>query len=78
MSFHFMAAVTICGDFGGTPHSKKINKYKKIKINSTFRTLKIVASVPITSWQIDGETVDTVTDFILWGSKITTDGDCSH
>ena len=37
-----------------------------------------MASGPITSWQIDGETVETVSDFILWGSKITADGDCSH
>ena len=40
--------------------------------------MKIMASGPITSWQIDGETVETVLDFILGGSKITTDGDCSH
>ena len=39
---------------------------------------KIMASSPITSWQIDGETVETVTDFIFWGSKITANGDCSH
>ena len=39
---------------------------------------KIMASGPITSWQIDGETVETVADFIFWGSKITADGDCSH
>ena len=39
---------------------------------------KIMASGPITSWQIDGETTDTVTDFVLLGSKITADGDCSH
>ena len=39
---------------------------------------KIMTSSPITSWQIDGETVETVTDFIFWGSKITADGDCSH
>ena len=39
---------------------------------------KIKASSPITSWQIDGETVETVTDFVLGGSKITADGDCSH
>ena len=39
---------------------------------------KIMASSPITSWQIDGETMETVTDFILGGSKITADGDCSH
>ena len=40
--------------------------------------MKIVASGPITSWQIDGETVETVSDFIFWGSQITADGDCSH
>ena len=40
--------------------------------------MKILASRPITSWQIDGEIVETVTDFIFWGSKITADGDCSH
>ena len=39
---------------------------------------KIMASGPITLWQIDGETVETLTDFIFWGSKITPDGDCSH
>ena len=46
----------------------------KINIQKT----KIMASGPITSWQIDGETVETVRDFIFWGSKITADGDCSH
>ena len=46
----------------------------KLNIQKT----KIVASSPITSWQIDGETVETVADFIFLGSKITTDGDCSH
>ena len=46
----------------------------KLKIQKT----KIMASGPITSWQIDGETVETVSDFIFWGSKITADGDCSH
>ena len=40
--------------------------------------MKIMASFPITSWQIDGETMETVTDFIFFGSKITVDGDCSH
>ena len=40
--------------------------------------MKIMASVPITSWEIDGETVETVSDFIFWGSIITADGDCSH
>ena len=46
----------------------------KLNIQKT----KIMASAPITSWQIDGETVETVTDFIFLGSKITADGDCSH
>ena len=46
----------------------------KLNIQKT----KIMASGPIISWQIDGETVETVTDFILGGSKITADGDCSH
>ena len=46
----------------------------KLNIQKT----KIMASSPITSWQIDGETVETVADFIFWGSKITADGDCSH
>ena len=46
----------------------------KLKIQKT----KIMASGPITSWQIDGETMETVTDFIFLGSKITADGDCSH
>ena len=40
--------------------------------------MKIMASGPITSWQIDGETMETLRDFIFWGSKITVDGDCSH
>ena len=40
--------------------------------------MKIMASSPITSWERDGETVETVSDFIFWGSKITADGDCSH
>ena len=46
----------------------------KLNIQKT----KIMASGPITSWQIDGETVETVSDFIFWGSRITADGDCSH
>ena len=47
-----------------------------VKLN--IQKTKIMASGPITSWQIDGETVETVSDFILGGSKITADGDCSH
>ena len=51
---------------------------KKVDLKLNIQKTKIVASGPITSWQIDGETVETVTDFIFLGSKITADGDCSH
>ena len=53
-------------------------KSEKVGLKLNIQKTKIMASVPITSWQIDGETVETVTDFILGGSKITADGDCSH
>ena len=51
---------------------------EKVGLKLNIQKTKIKASSPITSWQIDGETVETVTDFIFLGSKITTDGDCSH
>ena len=51
---------------------------EKIGLKLNIQKAKIMASVPITSWQIDGETLETVTDFILGASKITADGDCSH
>ena len=51
---------------------------EKVGLKLNIQKTKIMASGPITSWQIDGETVETVTEFILGGSKITTDGDCSH
>ena len=51
---------------------------KKVGLKLNIQKTKIMASGPITSWEIDGETVETVTDFILGGSKITADGDCSH
>ena len=51
---------------------------EKVGLKLNIQKTKIMASGPITSWQIDGETVETVSDFILWGSKITADGDCSH
>ena len=51
---------------------------EKAGLNLNFPETKIMASDPITSWQIDGETMETVTDFIFLGSKITADGDCSH
>ena len=51
---------------------------EKVGLKLNIQKTKIVASGPITSWEIDGETVETVSDFIFWGSKITADGDCSH
>ena len=51
---------------------------KKVGLKLNIQKTKIMASGPITSWQIDGEAMETVTDFILGGSKITADGDCSH
>ena len=51
---------------------------KKVGLKLNIQKMKIMASSPITSWEIDGETVETVSDFIFLGSKITADGDCSH
>ena len=51
---------------------------EKVGLKLNIQKTKIMASGPITSWQIDGETMETVTDFMFWGSKITADGDCSH
>ena len=51
---------------------------EKVGLNLNIQKMKIMASGPITSWEIDGETVETVSDFIFLGSKITADGDCSH
>ena len=51
---------------------------EQVGLKLNIQKTKIMASGPITSWQIDGETVETVADFIFWGSKITADGDCSH
>ena len=51
---------------------------EKVGLKLNIQKTKVMASDPITSWQIDGETVETVADFILGGSKITADGDCSH
>ena len=50
----------------------------KVRLKLSIQKMKIMASGPITSWEIDGETVETVSDFIFLGSKITADGDCSH
>ena len=57
---------------------KVIEESEKVGLKLNIQKTKIMASGPITSWQIDGETMETVSDFILWGSKITADGDCSH
>ena len=51
---------------------------EKVGLKLYIQKMKIMASDPITSWEIDGETVETVSDFIFWGSKSTADGDCSH
>ena len=51
---------------------------EKVGLKLNIQNSKIMASCPITSWEIDGETVEIVSDFIFWGSKITVDGDCSH
>ena len=55
-----------------------MQKKKKVGLKLKIQKTKITASGPITSWQIDGETVETVADFIFLGSKIAADGDCSH
>ena len=51
---------------------------EKVGLKFNIQKMKIIASGPITSWEIDGETVETVSDFIFWGSKMTADGNCSH
>ena len=56
----------------------KVKESEKVGLKLNIQKMKIMASGPITSWQIDGETMETVTEFILGGSKITADGDCSH
>ena len=53
-------------------------KSEKVGLKLNIQKTKIMASGPITSWEIDGETVETMSDFIFWGSKITADDDCSH
>ena len=57
---------------------EKLEKVEKVGLKLNIQKTKIMASGPITSWEIDGETMETVPDFILGGSKITADGDCSH
>ena len=57
---------------------KEKEESEKVGLKHNIEKTKIIASGPITSWEIDGETVETVADFIFLGSKITADGDCSH
>ena len=56
----------------------KVKESEKVGLKLNIQKMKIMASGPITSWEIDGETVETVSNFIFWGSKINADGDCSH
>ena len=56
----------------------KVKESEKVGLKLNIQKIKIMASSPITSWQIDGETMETVTDYIFSGSKVTADGDCSH
>ena len=56
----------------------KVKESEKVGLTLNIQKTKIMASGPISSWEIDGETVESVSDFIFWGSKITADGDCSH
>ena len=57
---------------------RKVKESEKVGLKLNIQKMKIMASGPITSWEIDGERVETVSDFIFLGSKITADGDCSH
>ena len=61
-----------------SPLMKVKEETEKVFLKLNIQKTKIMASGPITSWQIDGETMETVRDFIFWGSKITRHGDCSH
>ena len=83
--------ISITSDMQMTPHltaeseeeiksllMKVKEESEKVGLKLHTQKTKIMASGPITSWQIDGATMETVSDFIFWGSKITADGDCSH
>ena len=67
---------TLMAERRGT--KKPLDESEKVGLKLNIQKTKIMASGPITSWEIDGETVETVSDFIFQGSKITADGDCSH
>ena len=81
-----MAAVTICSDFGAQESEEELKSFlmkvkeesENVGLKCNIQKTKIMASGPITSWQIDGEIMETVRDFTFLGSKITADGDCSR
>ena len=77
-----LGEIAIISDMQMTPLKSLLMKVKeeneKAGLKLSIQKTKIMASGPITSWQIDGETMETVTDFIFLGSNITADGDCSH
>ena len=64
--------------YGSNGNSERLNFFEKVGLKLNIQKTKIMASSLITSWQIDGETMETVQDFILGDSKITADSDCSH
>ena len=72
-----LVSSTLCKSPEGAER-KELKENEKVGLKLNIQKTKIMASGPITLWQIDGETVETVTDFLFWGSKITADGDCSH
>ena len=89
MESRLLGEISITSDMHITPLLSESEELKsllmKVKEESekagfklNIQKTKIMASGPISSWEIDGETVETVADFIFWGSKITADGDCSH
>ena len=80
-NFRYVADITLMAESEEELKSllmKVKEESEKVGLKLSIQKTKIMASGPITSWQIDEETMETVTDFIFWGSKITADGDCSH
>ena len=80
-NFRYADDTTLMAETEEEPKSllmKMKEKSEEVGLKLNIQQSKIMASCPITSWQIDGEAVETVTDFIFGGSKITADGDCSH
>ena len=81
MEFRKMVMITLMAESEDELKSllmKVKEESEKVGLKFNIQKTKIMASGPITSWEIDGETVETVSDFIFLGSKITADGDCSH